>query len=50
MQRLEWFIEPVSHRSKSLILLKGGVRFVCPLVNSLEWSVKALLDSSATQK
>lgn len=42
-----WYIEPGTRRGNyALILLRDGKRYVCPLINSLRWSVQALLNLS----
>ncbi len=36
-----WHVEP-RQTGKTLVLTYDGVRYLCPLINSLEWSIKAL--------
>lgn len=39
----QWHVEP-RNLGHTLILTCGGVRYVCPIINSLEWSIRALED------
>lgn len=39
----QWHVER-RNLGHTLILMYGGVRYVCPLINSLEYSIRALED------